>query len=317
MRALRSFVVVAEERHFGRAADRLGIAQPPLSRRIARLEGELGARLFDRDSRRVELTEAGQVLFAEARDVLARWDRMVTLVGKAHRGETDTLRAGVPPEVPGRALAAILRAFTDACPDVRLDLQELTTAEQLPLLADRQLDAGLLHHPIDTVGLHLGPVVETPLGVVLPREDPLAPRTDLTLPDLAGHGLVLFPRASAPGRYDETLRTCWERGFRPTTVHHARNPEFVLGLVLAGHGVAFDSGAVARKEPRAVWRPLRPEPLVWRMSFAWPTTSPHPSAARLAEVAAEVLRRDGVSTVAQAPDPVPSPRPWDVVYASG
>ncbi|WP_134716415.1 LysR family transcriptional regulator [Saccharomonospora xinjiangensis] len=314
--ALRSFVVVADERHFGRAADRLGIAQPPLSRRIARLEAELGARLFDRDSRRVELTEAGHVLLAEARDVLARWDRMITLVGKAHRGETDTVRAGVPPEVPGRVLAAILRAFADVCPGVRLDLQELTTAEQLPLLADRQLDTGLLHHPVDTVDLRLGPVVETPLGVVLPRTDPLAARTELALPDLAGHGLVLFPRAAAPGRYDETLRTCWEHGFRPTTVHHARNPEFVLGLVLAGSGVAFDSGGVARKEPRVVWRPLRPEPLTWRMSFAWPATSPHPLAPRLAEVATEVLRSDGVSTVVP-PGSVQPPRPWEVVYASG
>lgn len=92
LRSLRYFLVVAEELHFGRAADRLGIAQPPLSQRIRRLETDLDARLFDR-GRHVELTEAGQILLAEARDLLARWERTTTLVAKAHRGETDALRA--------------------------------------------------------------------------------------------------------------------------------------------------------------------------------------------------------------------------------
>lgn len=104
LRQLRYFVAVAEELHFGRAAQRLGIAQPPLSQRIRRLETDLGARLFERDSRHVELTEAGQILLAEARDLLARWDRTKALVGKAHRGEIDALRVGVPPNSPDGSL---------------------------------------------------------------------------------------------------------------------------------------------------------------------------------------------------------------------
>ncbi|SEP52759.1 DNA-binding transcriptional regulator, LysR family [Amycolatopsis saalfeldensis] len=312
LRSLRYFLAVADERHFGRAADRLGIAQPPLSQRIKRLEAELGARLFDRGPRHTTLTEAGEVLRAEARDVLARWDRMTTLVAKAGRGEIDALRVGIPPEVPGRLLAAIVTAFAAAHPDVRLDLQELTTAEQSRLLTGHELDAGLLQHPVDVVGLRLGPVVDTPLGVVLPRDSPLARRTEPGLADLAGEGLVLSPRAAAPGWYDAVLRTCWEHGFRPAAVHHARNPEFVLGLVLAGHGVAFEPGTVARKEPRVVWRPLAEGALHARMSFAWPVVSPHPQAARLAEVAARVLQDDGVSRV--LPAPAEDARPWDVFY---
>lgn len=310
LRSLRYFLVVAEELHFGRAADRLGIAQPPLSQRIKRLEAELQATLFDR-GRRVTLTEAGEVLRAEARDVLARWDRMTSLVAKAGRGETDALRAGVPPELPGRMLAAILTAFAAQCPDVRLDLQELTTAEQTRLLADRELDAGLLHLPVDVVGLDLGPAVDTPLGVVLPRDSPLARRAELTLADLAGEGLVLFPRAAAPASYDALLRTCWEHGFRPASIRHARNPEFVLGLVLAGHGVAFEPGLVARKEPRVVWRPLGGV-LRSRTALAWPSSSPHPQAARLAEIIAHVLRDDGVSQL--LPAEPGGARPWDVFY---
>ncbi|WP_410596863.1 LysR substrate-binding domain-containing protein [Amycolatopsis sp. lyj-23] len=308
LRSLRYFLVVADELHFGRAADRLGIAQPPLSQRIKRLEAELDAKLFDR-GRRVTLTEAGEVLRNEARDLLSRWDRMTALVVKAERGELDSLRAGVPPDLPGRVLAAILTKFADAFPAVRLDLQELTTAEQARLLADRELDAGLLHLPVDVVGLDLGPVVDTPLGVVLPRDSPLARRAALSLADLAGEGLVHTPRAAAPGSYDALLRTCWEHGFRPASVRHARNPEFVLGLVLAGHGVAFEPDV--RREPRVVWRPLEGEVLRTRLAFAWPSVSPHPQAAGLAGIAAGILQDDGVSRLVPPPA---EPRPWDVFY---
>ena len=308
LRSLRYFLVVADELHFGRAAERLGIAQPPLSQRVKRLEAELGAKLFER-GRRVSLTEAGEVLRAEARELLSRWDRVTALVAKADRGELDSLRAGVPPDLPGRVLAAILTRFADECPAVRLDLQELTTAEQARLLADRELDAGLLQLPVDVVGLELGPVVDTPLGVVLPRDSPLARRAEVALADLAGEGLVHAPRAAAPGSYDTLLRTCWEHGFRPAAIRHARNPEFVLGLVLAGHGVAFEPGA--RKEPRVVWRPLEGHVLRARMAFARPSTTPHPQAAKLGEIAAGVLGDDGVSRIVPPPQ---GPRPWDVFY---
>jgi DNA-binding transcriptional LysR family regulator len=206
-------------------------------------------------------------------------------------------------------LAAILTKFAAECPAVRLDLQELTTAEQARLLADRELDAGLLQLPVDVVGLDLGPVVDTPLGVVLPRDSPLARRAALTLADLAGEGLVHAPRAAAPGGYDALLRTCWDHGFRPAAIRHARNPEFVLGLVLAGHGVAFEP--VARKEPRVVWRPLEGGVLRARMAFAWPSVSPHPQAATLGKIAAGILEDDGVSRIVP---PSPGPRPWDAFY---
>ncbi|MFE7800553.1 LysR family transcriptional regulator [Nocardia sp. NPDC057440] len=310
LRQLRYFIAVAEELHFGRAAERLGIAQPPLSQRIRKLEADLGARLFDRDSRRVALTEAGQILLAESRDLLARWERTTALVGKAHRGEIDALRVGVPPELAGRVLAAVLTAFESR--DIRVDLQELSTAEQLRLLADRQLDAGLLQHPVDMIGLETGPAVDTPLGVVLPRDSPLAVRSSLTLADLAGYGLVIFPRAAAPGLYDATLRTCWDHGFRPTSVQHARNPEFVLGMVLSGRGVAFDQGMVAQKEPRVVWRPLPEGTLSWRLSLAWPAAAPHPLVRELAELVANVVQGDGASRPAPVQE-IPQ-RPWNVVY---
>jgi hypothetical protein len=135
-----------------------------------------------------------------------------------------------------------------------------------------------------------------PLGVVLPRQAPLAARTELALADLAGSGLVLAPRPSGPEVYDGLLAACRAQGFDPVRVRHAASPELVLGLVLAGEGVAFDSGAVARKEARVAWRPLRGPGLAWRLAVVWPAERPHPAAGPLAHAVADALADDGTGT---------------------
>lgn len=318
VRHLRYFLVVADELHVGHAADRIGIAQPALSQRIRRLEDELDARLFDRTSRGLLLTPAGEVLRSEAQDLLDRFDRVRTQVGRAHRGEIGTLRVGVPPQVSGRALATALDAFGRAEPGLGLDLREAATAEQLRLLADRELDAGLVHQPVDAGELVVGPTVPIPLGVVLPRSSALAGRTEIALADLTGHGLVLAPRAAAPGHYDATLAACRDRGFDPVRVRHAANPELMLGLVLAGEGVAFDSGPVAQKEARVVWRPLAGDELSWQLSVVWPAERPHRAVHDLASALADGLRHDS-HLGPEPPGPrraaVEDPRrgPWTVV----
>lgn len=305
---LRYFLVVAEELHFGRAAERLGMAQPPLSQRIKGLERELAVELFDRSGRRVRLTAAGELLRQEATDVIGRVDRMILVLDKAKRGEFGALRAGVPPDTSAATLAALMTEFGESHLDVRLDLHELSTPEQLRQLSDRQLDVGLVAHPVDATDLVLGPAVETELGVVLPRSSPLARRPELALGDLAGHGLVLFPRAEAPGRYDSVLQACRANGFDPIAVHHARNPEFVLGLVLTGHGVTFDQMSLARNESRVVWRPLVGHGMTWVSSTAWPVSNPHPAAEFFAKAVAEVFSRK-VSTSDKNGE-----RPWTVVF---
>ncbi|WKX69954.1 LysR substrate-binding domain-containing protein [Streptomyces sp. XD-27] len=335
LRHLRYFRAVAEELHFGRAAERLGMAQPPLSQRIRGLEEELGARLFDRSSRGVRLTAAGEVLLAESEELLAAAERTRKRVSLAASGAYGTLRVGVPPELPGRVLAEILTAFAAEVPDVRLDLQEIGTAGQLRLLAERALDTGLVQRPADLAGLTSGPAVSLPLGVVVPRDSPLADTVasggfgatgDLPLQELAGHPLVIFPRDAAPGLYDATLAACRARGYRPPSVVHAGSPEVVLGLVIAGRGIALAHAAVARKEPRVVWRPLAPDALRWDMSFVWPADAPHPAAPRLAEVAAAVLGTEdptgpraaampAAETPAEPSAAAAPSRPWDVVYA--
>jgi DNA-binding transcriptional LysR family regulator len=260
----------------------------------------------------VRLTTAGRLLLDEARELLAREERLRALMRKARDGALGTLRAGVPPEIPAVGLQALLRRLTEQAPELDVDLQELTTAEQLRLLASAQLDIGLVHHPVAAADLRLGPVVEVPLGVVLPRLSPLARLREITLADLAGHDLILFPRATAPGWHDRMLDVCREQGFAPARLRHARNPEFLLGLVLAGHGVAFEQEAIARRESRVAWRPLTGRPLRRRVSAAWPAYSAHPAATRFAAIAAEVL---AATETASIPLPAPSvPRPWSVVY---
>src|ERR1700754_2506020 len=167
-RHLRQFLVVAEELHFGRAAERLGIAQPPLSQTIQRLERELGVALFDRSRRQVTLTVAGRLLTAEAAALLAAEERVRVVMRKVRDGLLGTLRAGVPPELPAVTLQALLAGLADRAPGLDVDLHELTSAEQLRGLAEARLDVGMVHHPVDlSDGLLSGPVVGVRLGVVL------------------------------------------------------------------------------------------------------------------------------------------------------
>lgn len=331
IRHLRLFIVVAEELHFSRAAELLGMAQPPLSQAVRRLESEMGVELFDRSRRQVRLTAAGALLLQEAGELLAREERLRTVMRRARTGEPATLRAGVPPQMPARTLHALLAACAERCPGLRIDLQEVDTAEQLRLLACGQLDVGWVQHPVecgDATDLALGPMVGVELGVVLARTSPLARLPEVSLADLAGHDLVLFPRAGAPGWYDRMLGLCRAGGFAPPAVRHARNPEFLVGLVSAGCGVAFDDGRVAGREPRVMWRPLAGRPLVQQMSAVWPEQRPHPAARRFARIAAEVVARD--ATTARRLPAAPAgerygderrgeryegrPRPWSVVF---
>ncbi|WP_093615882.1 LysR family transcriptional regulator [Streptomyces indicus] len=318
MRHLRIFVVVADELHFSRAADQLGMAQPPLSQAIRRLERDLGADLFDRTRRQVRLTAAGMVLLDEARELLARETRLRTLARRAGDGGLGALRAGVPPDTTVATLSLLLTACAERSPGLSVDLQEITTEEQLRLLASGELDVGLVHQPVDATELRLGPEVPAELGVVLPRASALARLPEIALGDLSGHDLVLFPRAQASGWYDRILDTCRAEGFVPGRVRHAASPEFLLALVYAGHGVAFDQGPVARKEPRVVWRPLAGRPLVRRTTGAWPAgRSAHPAAPHFAELAAGVLARDRTASVTRDEQPgrAEGPlRPWSVVY---
>lgn len=264
VRHLRYFTVVAEELHFGRAAIRLGMAQPPLSQRIKRLETELGVQLFDRSARQVRLTEEGRLLLGEAREVVARVDRLRELL---RQGEGTVLRVGVPPDLAAAVIAALVAGFRESSPAVRLAPVEIWTADQIAALEEGTIDVGLVRHPVTAAGLSFGRTLVQSPGVLLGETDPLARSSDVHLADLAGRELVMLPVEGEPGLHAETLAECRRQGFLPERVHHGIG----LGLVLAGSAVAF-GGRVA--VPGVVWRPLLGSPLAWRVSTAWRTATP-------------------------------------------
>lgn len=315
LRHLRHFVVVARELHFGRAAETLGMAQPPLSQSIRRLERELGTALFDRSQRQVRLTTAGQLLLGEADDLLAGERRLRHLADQVRRGTLGVLRVGVPPETPAVTVRALLDGLAARAAGLDLDLHELTSAEQRRMLAEGRLDVGLLHHPVEEAGLRFGKPVDVPVGALLPRTSPLARAREVALADLAGLDLVTAPPATAPGWHEHLLTVCRQHGFVPPRVRPARNPEFLFGLLLTGGAVAVEPAALARREPRIAWRPLVGAPLARRISAVWPDRTAHPAAPMFGRLAAEVLA--AAETPAGSASVVPSARPWPVLFEAG
>ncbi|GAA3653009.1 LysR family transcriptional regulator [Nonomuraea antimicrobica] len=261
VRHLRYFIVVAEELHFGNAAIRLGMAQPPLSQRIKRLEEELGVRLFDRSARQVRLTEAGRLLLSESREIVARVERLHEM---ARQGRGAVLKVGVPPDLAAAVLAALVAGFRQTLPEVRLAPAEIWTADQVTALADGTIDVGLVRHPITAPGLRFGQVLVQAQGVLLAAVDPLASVGEVHLADLAGRDLMMPPKEGEPGWHAEVLAECRRDGFVPAQVHEGVG----LGLVLAGAAVVFGP----RTElPGLVWRPLLGSPITSRVSTAWRT----------------------------------------------
>nr|WP_079080544.1 LysR family transcriptional regulator [Streptomyces sp. NBRC 110030] len=292
VRHLECFVAVAEESHFGRAAARLGMAQPPLSQRIQRLEKELGVRLFERSSRHVSITEAGTLLLAEARELLARAESLRAAARRIRDGESGLLRAALSPDVSGETVAALLADFRRRHAGLELELHELTTAQQLAGFAAHELDVGLIHHPCDVTGLELGPVLRRDLGVLLPRGAPQTELDEVPLAALTGYDLVLFPRADAPAVYDDLLTACARGGYTPTAVRHGQGAGFVRGLLSSG-AVALgprDTRLVTPGDPDLVWRPLAGAPPAWRHSAAWPKGRGDAAVGAFADAATHALR---------------------------
>ncbi|OON71933.1 LysR substrate-binding domain-containing protein [Streptomyces tsukubensis] len=295
LRHLHYFAVLAEELHFGRAASRLHMAQPPLSQRIRDLERELGVQLFDRTRPRVKLTEAGALLLEHVRPVLSGVATAREAMRRIRPGESGVLRAGFPPDTHPVALPTLTSAFSRRVAGVLLDLHELTTEEQLAWLRVDKLEAAVVRHPADTVGLESGPVVRRELGMVLPAAHPAAgrPGEPVRLRDLNGTPLIIFPREMAPGLYDHMLSVCRDEGFLPGAIRHARNPGFVHGLVLAGRGVNLNEEPATPLLDGLVWRPVTSPALAWLTSVVWVPARHNEAIAAFTEAVTEALTATG------------------------
>ena len=275
LRLLRYFAAVAEEGHVGHAAARLFISQPALSQQIRALEEQVGVPLFTRHPRGVELTDAGEVLLAEAREVLARAERFDEAVEELARGDGTALRIGVPPGLDARLLPELLASLRESLPDAAIEVRELTTPDQLEALRAASLDLGLVREPVDDTRLSTRTLVVEPLGVSLPATHPLAGRDSLTLRELAGDVFVCFPRPWAPSLHDVLVEALRERGIEARFEDSAQLSTTV-GKVAAGEGITLSAPAWLDGVPGIVWRPLTDVQIEIRTAAAWRASNRSP-----------------------------------------
>jgi DNA-binding transcriptional LysR family regulator len=293
LRHLRYFVTVAEELHFGRAAGRLHISQPPLSMQIKALEAEIGTQLLERSQRKVELTMAGAVFLRDAREILARVEQATAAAQRAGRGEVGELTIGFVSIADYNVLPLVLSEFRVRCPGVRLNLREATTDALLLDLAEQRIDVGFVLPPIQDQNLDTVPLLREALVAALPERHPLArARGSFSLARLADSPFILFPRHMAPGLYDDVVSFCRSVGFSPRVEQEAVQMQTIVSLVSAGLGVALIPASMRNLgRTGVVYRSLRETSPQTEILAAWRRGETAPALVRFLESVQKVVGR--------------------------
>jgi DNA-binding transcriptional LysR family regulator len=268
LRHLRYFIALAEELHFGRAALRLHIQQPPLSRQIQLMEAELGFPLFERSRRRVELTPAGRALLGRARQVFDALDAAIHDARSASEGESGRLVVGYPSSLAYSGLTELLRAFRTRFPAVELALRELSPGEQIDALKAGGLDVGFVRSSVDDPALGAELVRRESLMVVLPDDHRLAAQRTIPLEALRHEPFVMFPRARGPAFFDQLMGLCHAAGFAPHIVQEAPQLD-IISMVAAGFGVSIMPSSMRNfRRPGLSFRAIVGAPQV-ELSIVW------------------------------------------------
>lgn len=274
LRQLRYFVTVAEEMHFGRAAQRLHMTQPPLSLAIRSLESTLGTALFRRNSRNVALTPAGVALLPEAQRILQQTAALPDLMRRAASGASGNLSLAFVSTADYSVLPSFLREFRETYPAVEIDLREATTDVQLEELLQGRIDVGLLIPPLpEKARLEIDylPVLSEPLILAAPKGLPaLHGKTRASLQALGDQPLIIFPRRIAPALHDAILACYHEAGLTPRIGQEAIQMQTIIGLVSAGMGIALVPQSVSNlKRPGVDYRPLTNKTPLVETGLAW------------------------------------------------
>ncbi|MFZ4760376.1 MAG: LysR substrate-binding domain-containing protein [Burkholderiaceae bacterium] len=284
-RSLGCFVAVAEELSFARAARRLSLSQPPLTKRIQGLEEQLDTQLLDRTTRRVRLTRAGAVLLEEARRLFAQSEAMQRAVRRVHETESGTLRIGFISSAFVARVQAELPGLTERLGAVEYVWTEMASPLQVEALRTLDLDLGFVHAPIAHPGLKSRVLLNEPCVVAVGDGHPLASRTSIRLDEIAHEPFVDFPRHLAPDYHDRIFGACRDAGFLPDVRHVATHFLTLLLLPASGCGVSIVPasagrmsipglrllslrGADLRVETRMLWSPENPAPMLARMLAA-------------------------------------------------
>ena len=252
IRRLNLFVAVAEELHFGRAAARVGMAQPPFSQQIRRLESDLGVELLLRTSRRASLTSAGEELLRSAHDLIARRDGIVDRVRRTASGDAGTLRIGFGASSAIGILPAIVRQLREQLPDVALHLDDRDGADVAAAIQNGTLDVAIVRAPFTARNLVVQAFHSESFVAVLPADHRLAGREGVAPRELAPSPFILFPRATSPGLHDTIIGLCIADGFSPVVIQEANAWLTVVGLVESGLGITIAPASSSRICPPCV-----------------------------------------------------------------
>ncbi|OON40404.1 LysR family transcriptional regulator [Izhakiella australiensis] len=259
LRHLRYFIAVAEELHFGRAAQRLNISQPPLSQQIQTLEKQINARLFARNNRRVELTPAGEQFLLDSRQILASVNRAAEKASRLHAGTSGELRIGFTSSSPFISqVSEALSNFRYRYPDVHLQMQELNTRQQLEPLSDGRLDLGVMRNTELPDSLAWRLLLREPLCALLHRDHPLAHAAQLSVSELGSEPFVFFDPHVGTALYSETLALMHRYQVTPCITQEVGEAMTIMGLVAAGLGISILPASFRRvSPPEVIWKTLK------------------------------------------------------------
>jgi DNA-binding transcriptional LysR family regulator len=293
LRHLKAFIAVAEELHFGRAAERLHMAQPPLSQQIRQLEKSLGVQLFERSTRSVRLTSGGEALLEHALRIIDEVEDAQRAARAGGRGEYGKVTVGFAGASSRFLLPKLARAVRAAYPNLELVMIGQTYANTaLTQIADRSLDLGFVRLPFQVPGLEYRPIEDETLVVVLPEDHPLAAGDDVSILDLAGEQFVSFPRDAGSTLRTITQRFCLQHGFSPRIVQEAPDSYTIHSLVAAGVGVSIGLSSTTHiQQPGVRYLPLREDSPRFQSALAWHRDNPSPALSSVIRVADQTLPR--------------------------
>ncbi|SHI87726.1 transcriptional regulator, LysR family [Roseomonas rosea] len=283
LRHLRYFLAVAEELNFGRAAERLGIAQPGLSQQVRALEDIIGTPLLDRTRRAVRLTLAGELLAGEARATLARAEAAMLAARRAGRGEVGRLAIGyVASAAYTGVLTSMLGAFREASPEVELGITEMAMQEQLAAMAADRLDVAFIRPPVSLPpGVTSFPVLQEPVAIALPASHPLAAREAVPLEELSAETFITPHHGAGVSFHRHTMAACQLAGFQPRLGPQGRDFMTIASMAAVGLGVALVPRSVGCIQlPGVAYRPLAGPGIMAELAVAHRRSEPSPAARR-------------------------------------
>lgn len=295
LRHLRYFVAVAEELNFSRAAERLFMAQPPLSQQIRQLETEIGVALFNRTNRKVDLTPAGKVFLEESRRILSGADVAVKKAQRVARGEAGWFGVGFVSSAAYDVMPVILRRFRETYPSVELALQEIPSAEQWDALREMRIDVGFVHLPEVEPDITSETLSVNSVMVALPAAHSLASNERIGIAELENEPFVLTPDQPGAAFAEYVVRLCRTAGFEPRVVQKTGEMPTAISLVDAGIGVAVVPASVQNlRRDGVVYRPISPSSSI-PLAIGYRVDDSSPVLGRFLEIARAIVKAGAAS----------------------